>query len=295
MSKNEKKAPLKGKLKGYIKEYGLMAIILFLVTGSLIQGSLVPTGSMENTIMTGDRLIINKLAYDLTTPRYIPFTDIALPHVRLLKWGNPKKGDIVVFIFPGYRDEIKYDKIESWVKRCVAEPGDTLQVINKVVFVNGKKLPIPHYIKYESGGIKPAGVTEDDIFPKGSGYNSDNYGPIVVPKKDDVLSLSMDNIERWKTFIDREYGREAVEIKNNKIFIDGKETDNYKVKDDYYFMMGDNRDYSLDCRYWGFVPRRNVIGKPLFVYFSWNSDIPFSQPIELLKSVRLERLCKIVH
>jgi len=285
----------KDKIIGYIKEYASLIIILFFVTASFIQGSLVPTPSMENTIMTGDRLIINKMAFDITTPRYIPFTDIELPHARLLQWGNPKKGDITVFVFPGHRDEIKYDKIENWVKRCVAEPGDTLEVINKVVFVNGKQLPIPANINYMESRTKPADFVEEDIFPKGSKYNTDHYGPVVVPKKNDVINLTAENIDKWETFINREFGKDVVEITNGKIYIDGKETSQYKVTDDYYFMMGDNRDNSLDSRFWGFVPRRNVVGKPLFVYFSWNSDIPFSDFFELIKSIRLDRLCKIVN
>ena len=237
MSKKNKPFLTREKIKHYLKEYGIMALILFLVTGSLVQGSLVPTPSMETTIMTGDRLIINKLAFDLTTPRYIPFTDIALPHVRLLEWGSPKKGDITVFIFPGYREQIKYDKIESWVKRCVAEPGDTLEVINRVIFVNGKQLPIPAHINYMSHSTKPRGFVEEDIFPKGSGFNSDNYGPVVIPKKNETINLSMENIDKWETFINREFGKDAVELKNGKIFIDGAETSSYTVKDDYYFLI----------------------------------------------------------
>jgi signal peptidase I len=295
MMKKAEKRSKKEKIIGFIKEYASLALILFFVTASFIQGSLVPTPSMEASIMTGDRLMVNKAAYDLTTPRNIPFTDIELPHTRLLQWSNPKKGDIVVFIFPGNQDEIKYNKVESWVKRCVAEPGDTLQVINKVVFVNGKQLPIPANVQYANRHTKPVGVVEGDIFPKGSQYNCDNYGPVVVPKKNEVINLSADNIEKWRTFINREFEKEVVEVNGGKIYIDGKETNQYTVKDDYYFMMGDNRDNSYDCRYWGFVPRRNVVGTPMFVYFSWNSDIPFANFFELLKSIRLDRICKLIH
>ena len=295
MKKKIKKISWKEVIKSYFKEYALMAAILFLVTASIVQGSLVPTPSMERTIMTGDRLMINKLAYGLTTPRYIPFTDIELPHARLIEWGSPKKGDIVVFVFPGNRDEIKYNKIENWVKRCVAAPGDTLEVINKVVFVNGKQLPIPANINYMNSRTKPDNYVEEDMFPKGSRYNSDHYGPIVVPKKNDVIDLTVENIDKWETFINREYGKDVVDVNNGRVFIDGKESGRYTVKDDYYFMMGDNRDNSLDSRYWGFVPKRNVVGKPMFVYFSWNSDIPFSDLFELIKSIRIERLCRLVN
>ena len=277
-----------------IKDYAKMIGIVLLITSSFVQGSRVPTGSMETTIMIGDWLLTNKLAYELTTPRNIPFTNIELPHTTLLKWGDPKPGEIVVFQFPGMRDQIKDTAIENYVKRCIAVPHDTVQVINRVVYVNGKEFPRPTHIQYLKNYSLPEGYTESEIFPKGKNWNGDNYGPLVVPKKGDVIHLTLNNVEQWKTFIDREYLKDVVKVNNGKIFIDGKEATDYTVKDDYYFMMGDNRDNSLDCRYWGFVPRRNVIGKPMFVYFSWNSDIPWSDFPELISSIRLDRIGKFV-
>ncbi len=282
-------------IKTAAKEYGRLALILFIVTSSLIQGSRVPTPSMETTIMTGDFLMVNKLAYDLTTPRNIPFTDIELPFTQLIKWNNPDRGDIVVFEFPGNRDEIKNSKIDNYVKRCVAVAGDTLEVKNKIISVNGKEAPIPIHVQYARNNVLPVDFVEPEIFPKHSFWNSDNYGPIVIPKKGEIITLSISNIDEWKTFIDREYGKDVVKIENGEIFVDGKETTQYKVHDDYYFMMGDNRDNSLDSRYWGFVPRRNVIGTPMFVYWSWDSNIPFSDFFNLLASVRLDRIGKIVN
>ncbi len=282
-------------IKNISLEYGKFVLILFIVTSSFIQGSRVPTPSMETTIMTGDFLIVNKLSYDLTTPRNIPFTDIALPFTQLFKLGDPDRGDIVVFEFPGNRDEIKNSKIESYVKRCVAVSGDTLEVRNKILYVNGKEAPIPIHVQYARDYILPIDYLDTEVFPRGTKGNADHYGPIVIPKRGDFIHLSTSNIEQWKTFTDREYGKDVVEIKNNKIYVDGKETKEYKVRDDYYFMMGDNRDNSLDSRYWGFVPRRNVIGTPLFVYWSWDSNIPFSDFFNLLASVRLDRIGKFVN
>ncbi|KAF0153142.1 MAG: signal peptidase I [Ignavibacteria bacterium] len=282
-------------LKKYFVEYGRLVIILFVVTSSLIQGSRVPTPSMETTIMTGDFLLINKLAYGLTTPRSIPLTNIELPFTQLLKWCDPKSGDVVVFEFPGNRDEVENANLDNYVKRCVAEPGDTIEIKNKVLFVNGKESPIPTYIQYARNFTLPEEFDDNEVFPVGVLQNSDNYKPLVVPKKDDIIKLSAHNIEQWKTFINRDFEREAASISEGKIFVDGKETTEYKVTDDYYFMMGDNRDNSLDSRFWGFVPRRNIIGKPIFVYWSWNSNIPTVKIFELLSSVRLDRIGKIVY
>jgi signal peptidase I len=277
-----------------IKEYGKMLLIVFLITSSLIQGSRVPTGSMETTIMTGDWLMTNKLAYELNTPRNIPFTNIELPYTRLIKWADPKPYDIVVFQFPGMRDQIKDTMIQNYVKRCVAVPGDTVKIIDRVLFVNGKEFRRPPHIQYLKNNSLSEGVAEPEIFPNGKQWNGDNYGPLVVPQKGDVINLTLENLEEWRTFINREYLKDVVSVSNGKIFVDGKETNRYTVQDDYYFMMGDNRDNSLDCRYWGFVPRRNVVGMPLFVYWSWNSDIPFSDFFNLISSVRLDRIGRFV-
>lgn len=282
-------------LKKYLIEYGRLALILFVVTSSFVQGSRVPTPSMETTIMTGDFLLVNKLAYDLTTPRNIPFTNIALPFTQALKWNDPKRGDIVVFEFPGNRDEVKNAAIKNYVKRCVAIPGDTVEVRNKVLFVNGKQAPIPTHTQYVRNYTLPEGFVDSEAFPKGVSQNGDNYLPLVVPKKSDVIILSSANIEQWKTFIDREFGRDVVSVRDGKVFIDEKETSEYKVTDDYYFMMGDNRDNSLDSRYWGFVPRRNVLGKPMIAYWSWDSNISTTSVFELLASIRFNRIGKIVH
>jgi len=282
-------------LKKYIVEYGRLVLILFIITSSLIQGSRVPTPSMESTIMTGDFLIINKLAYDLTTPRNIPLTNIALPFTQLFNWSDPKRGDIVVFEFPGNRDKIKNANIDSYVKRCAAEPGDKLEIRNKVLFVNGKEAPIPANIQYARNYELTDEFADIETFPVGVIQNGDNYKQLEVPKKGDVIKLSKENIEKWKTFINRDFKRDVVSVGNDKVFIDGKEANEYVVTDDYYFLMGDNRDNSLDSRYWGFVPRRNIIGKPLFVYWSWNSNIPTANIFELLASVRLDRIGKIIH
>lgn len=282
-------------LKKYLIEYGKLALILFIVTSSLVQGSRVPTPSMETTIMTGDFLLVNKLAYGLTTPRNIPLTNIALPFAQLLKWNDPKRGDIIVFEFPGNRDEIKNANIDNYVKRCVAVAGDTLEIKNKILYVNGKQSPIPKHVQYARNYTLPENFHEGETFPKGVLQNGDNYKLLAVPKKGDVIKLTEANIEQWKTFINRDFEKEVVSFNNGKIFINGKETTEYKVTDDYYFMMGDNRDNSLDSRYWGFVPRRNIVGKPMIAYWSWDSNIPTSNIFELLASVRFERIGKLVY
>ncbi|MCB0750913.1 MAG: signal peptidase I, partial [Ignavibacteriae bacterium] len=252
-------------------------------------------GSMEQTIMVGDFLFVNKFIYGASTPRNIPFTNVVLPYFQLPAISEPKKGDIFVFEYPGNRDEIAPVDVVSYVKRCVAEPGDTLEIKNKVVYVNGKELHRPAHIQYLMPQILPKSYTRPDIFPKGSGWNKDQYGPLVMPKKGDIVKLTTENIEIYRTLINRNYKKEVVKVSNGKIYIDGNETDEYEIPQDYYFGMGDNRDDSSDSRYWGFVPREKVVGEALMIYWSWNPEIPFSNFFKLLGSTRFNRIAKIVH
>jgi len=260
-----------------------------------IETSRVPTPSMEKTILVGDFLFVNKIVYGISTPRTIPFTDIRLPYYQFPSFSEPEKKDIVVFEYPGDKDELLPGIVNNYVKRCIGEPGDTIQIIDKVVFVNGEEFYRPPNIQYLRQGTLPAGYPVRDIFPKGAEWNQDNYGPLYIPKKGDTVWVSPSNIEKWRTIIDREFGRRVVTISGDKIKIDGQLADYYVLQDDYYFMMGDNRDDSADSRYWGFVPRRNIMGEALMIYWSWNSNIPVTSFFKLLSSVRLDRIAKIVH
>ncbi len=285
----------KQKSFDFIKNLLFALVAALLIKSFLIETSRVPTGSMETTIKVGDFLFVNKFIYGSSSPRNIPFTDIALPFFTLPALKEPEKGEIVVFEYPGDRDDMHSKAITNYVKRCIAAPGDTIQIINKVVFINGIEAPIPAHIQYTNPYPRPAGVAHPYIFPKGSGWNEDNYGPYVIPKKDDIIQLTTKNIEWWRTIIDREFDKRVVKVKNGKITIDGKEVTSYKIKKDYYFMMGDNRDDSADSRFWGLVPRDLIIGEALMIYWSWNPSYSFAELFKLVGSTRINRIAKIVH
>jgi signal peptidase I len=114
----------------------------------------------------------------------------------------------------------------------------------------------------------------------------------VIPKKGDVVALSPETYSRWETFIRRE-GHTA-ELVNGAVRVDGKEAANYTVERDYVFGMGDNRDNSLDSRFWGFIPKESVIGTPLIVYWSWNPDVPIFSLADKLSTVRWVRFGTLV-
>lgn len=278
----------------FFKNLLFAAIAALIIKTFLIETSRVPTGSMETTIMVGDFLFVNKFIYGSSSPRNIPFTDIALPYFQMPALSEPEKGDIVVFEFEGERDELKSEQIMNYVKRLIAVPGDTLEIRNKVVFVNGKEARRPSHIRY-SESTQPKGVPDFQIFPKGENWNKDNYGPLVIPKQGDVINLNVSNIEKWRTIIDREHEKRVVQVNGDKVYIDGKETNSYILKKDYYFMMGDNRDESWDSRFWGFVPRDKIVGEAFLIYWSWDPSIEFSEFFKLLGSTRLNRIAKFVH
>ena len=128
-----------------------------------------------------------------------------------------------------------------------------------------------------------------DIYPLNGnkGWTRDNYGPIWIPKKGATLKLSLDNIAIYERPI-KVYEGNDLQVRNGKIYINGKQTNSYTFKMDYYWMMGDNRHNSADSRYWGFVPEDHIVGKPIFIWWSHNPDKPgFS-------GIRWERLFRLV-
>lgn len=285
----------KEKAKNFVETLLFAFIGAMLIKTFLIESSRIPTGSMESTILVGDFVLVNKVIYGSSTPRNIPFTNIALPFWTLPSIREPERKDVVVFEYPGDRDELKDQEIMSYVKRLVGLPGDTVEIRNKVVFVNGKEFWRPPHIQYLSYYPTPAGAADPDIFPVGMPWNKDNYGPLYIPKKGDVIKLSTDVVVQWRTLIDREFEREVVSVSSGKVLIDGNPVDSYTIQKDYYFMLGDNRDNSLDSRFWGFVPRDKVVGQALIIYWSWDPSIPFSDIFSLLGSVRLDRIAKLIH
>lgn len=267
-TKQDQAAPQskKEKIIAQIKEFVIVFGGFILLNNFVIASFLVPTGSMENEVMTGDFLMVNKFIYGASTPRNIMFTNIRLPWTTLPEFKDVKRGDVIVFEFPGMRDEVKPSEFTFYLKRCIAISGDTLLIRNRVVYVNGQPSPLPKNMKFNFAP-KPPGYVDERIFPPGAPFNEDNYGPIVIPKKGMVMTITPDNFHMWETFIKRD-GHSPELTGNGKVLIDGKETNRYVVDKDYLWGMGDNRDNSLDSRFWGFVPRENVVGTPMFVYFS---------------------------
>ncbi len=186
----------------------VIVIAAFVMT-FIVQAFVIPSESMENTLLIGDYLLVDKIDYangSVFSP-LLPYTKV-------------KRGDIVVFHYPVHPQQ-------HFVKRVIGVPGDRIHLRNKQVFVNGQPLTEPYTI-YES----PAINAYRDDFPT-TRYIDGNVD------------------SRWW-------------IQMRKLIEDG----DLIVPEGHYFVMGDNRDESLDSRYWGFVPRENIVGRPLVIYFS---------------------------
>jgi signal peptidase I len=137
---------------------------------------------------------------------------------------------------------------------------------------------------------EPADIFSGSLFPLGNdyGWTRDDYGPIWIPKKGVTIPINTDNLPLYEHII-RNYERNKLEVRGNRIFINDQPAQEYTFKMDYYWMMGDNRHNSADARSWGFVPEDHIVGKPIFIWLSLDKDKNF------LSAVRWDRILKKVH
>ncbi len=202
----------KSRTREYVESLLIAVFLALFVRSFVVEAFTIPSGSMEPTLLVGDYLLVNRLSYVMK----IPFTDTVL-----LNTGAPKRGDTIVFRYP-------VDHSKDFVKRVIAKEGDTVEIRNKAVYVNGSRA--------EDGNARFA---DPNVIP-GNFSERDNFGPITVPK-------------------------------------------------DSYFAMGDNRDNSLDSRFWGFVKRDELVGRAVILYFSWDG-----RSEDLLHHIRWQRIAHVI-
>jgi signal peptidase I len=395
----------------WVSSIAFAIIAATLVHTYVMQPYTIPTSSLEKTLLVGDYLFVSKFHYGARVPTTtiatpmlhdsIPTAIVSekntksylnkplLPYLRIPGFQKIKRNDIVVFNWPvdtlvHWMDPSKgtdfkpLDKKTNYVKRCVGIAGDTLEVRDGYVYINGKQniLPdraklqfynrvysekglstqkllrytdkeferkfiinftsqnqfekvmryatnnpekikdnqfiittsdegIPQWIingyrldiKEISTKIRKANITDEiaaklrkdsevdsvvkvinpkgnkgnNMFPQGTNlsWNTDNYGPIYIPKKGTTVPLNMNSIPFYERIIE-DYENNQLEVIGEHIFVNGKKSTSYTFKQDYYWMMGDNRQNSLDARSWGYVPFDHVVGKPVLIWFSIN-------------------------
>ncbi len=278
------------------------------------------------------------VALKVQNPDYYTLCEIE-PGGRAAIWANKEKyGDVI------YRP---VDRRENYVKRCVGLPGDTLQIKDNIIYIDGKPLPEPknvqynYYVQTDGRLIDDAtwdllGISSDDrmrisvtmpqeklgamslgltvkadgtvppiyqlpltaemrgkmkniswitnviqvpadevinVYPitHDYGWTRADYGPVWIPKKGMTLDLTLDALPIYERVI-KNYEGNTLDVRDGKIYINGKEATQYTFKMDYFWMMGDNRDMSADSRYWGFVPEDHIVGSPMFVIVSIDKD-----------------------
>ncbi len=344
-----------------------------LVHTYIMQPYTIPTSSLEKSLLVGDFLFVSKFHYGAR----VPMTTVAapmvhdslplmkaksylktpqLPYFRIPGFQDIKRNEIVVFNWPVdtvrfFRDHSNIhidkpiDKKSNYVKRCVGIPGDSLEIKDGYIFINGKQTVLPdrakpqyfntvtvkegfnptslitRYGSTELGGgtngiftvnltdenalnlknnpyvisvikdLTPKGNFDNKIFPHNNKYpwSVDNYGPIYIPKEGKTVELNAKSIPFYKRIIEV-YENNDLTINGNEIFINGKLATDYTFKQNYYWMMGDNRHNSEDARFWGYVPFDHVVGKPVFVWFSWDTNGQ-----GLGEKIRWERVFTTVH
>ncbi len=340
-------------------------IVATLVHTYLIQPYTIPSSSLEKSLLVGDFLFVSKINYGPRVPMTtvalpmvhdsIPFAKIKsylswpeLPYFRLPGFEKIKNNDIVVFNWPrdtlfnmyikaDKRYDKPVDKKTNYVKRCVGIAGDSLQIKNGIVFINGKELILPERAKpqysyklvldgktpidfdylfkdmnitdginYVSKQKDTIGITaltfanaermknvpgitavireirkgpEDGIFPDfqdgkpstTNNWSCDNFGPIYIPQAGKTVALNKKSLPFYKIII-TEYEENKLKIVGNDIYVNDKITTTYTFKQNYYWMMGDNRHNSLDARYFGYTPENHIVGKPVFIWMSWDTN-----------------------
>ncbi len=216
----------KSVLREYVEAIVVAMILAFAIRVFVVQAFKIPSGSMIPTLLIGDHILVSKLAYGLQWPTnckaHLSFPPVTCySSYTLIRFGQPQRGDIIVFRYPE-------DEDKDFIKRIIGLPGDTIQIRNKIVYVNGAPLDDKAYTQR----VDP-GVIDSTINPR------DNFGPVTVPE-------------------------------------------------DSYFVMGDNRDQSLDSRFWGYVRADKIRGKAFRIYWSWSGQGKWTE------WVRWERLGRAV-
>lgn len=227
----------------------------------------IPSESMENLLLPGDFILVDKFRFGLSTPVTLPFMSSQLTYYRLITWAHPRRNDVVVFSLPDKQDMPAAFHDEFLIKRIVGLPGEKIEIVDKVVRCNGLFIQPPAKALFTDNPVSKTWI-DRKIFPHGTAWNKDNYGPLLIPFAGMVLRQGDPSTAFYLSVIKQETGKDVSLTIRGELQIDGHDVQEYVFKENYYFMLGDNRDDSFDSRYWGFLPEKNIIGKPIITYFS---------------------------
>jgi signal peptidase I len=234
-------ASRKSSLRDSFESLVVTVILAVFGTTFVVQAFKIPSGSMENTLLIGDHLLVNKFAFawQFGTLRHLqPYRD-------------PERGNVLVFKFPGSGVEAQ-EPGEHFVKRVIGVPGDRIRIVHRQVFRNGQPLNEP-YVHHDY----PGQVMQGDDFPP----PSPEYLRGATPE--------------WAASIENY-------VQNGELV----------VPPGHYFVLGDNREHSWDSRFWGFVPRELVSGRPLLIY--WSFETPEQEYLQTSLSDRISQTADLL-
>ncbi|MFL6468590.1 MAG: signal peptidase I [Pyrinomonadaceae bacterium] len=273
--KNEKvqtkpAGPPKSLFREYFESLTVTLIMALFGMTFIIQAVTVPTGSMQNTILIGDYLLVNKFIFN---PGGSPLPFLPMREIQ--------RGDIIVFKYPGNKLHPEMDRAHgssatpyqmNYVKRVIGIPGDTVEFRDNQVFINGELLPEHRII----GDPPTAGDNQSALIPtEFEERKPDDKYDVYYSKR------TMEPVRNGQKLARREF----------EFAVPGKPM---KVPENSFFCMGDSRDNSEDSRYWGFVPRELVVGRAMFVYWSCDRGASNGDMLGCLTHPRLDRIGKFV-
>lgn len=266
--------PKKSTIREYFESFAVTLVMAIFGMTFILQAVTVPTGSMQNTILVGDYLLVNKFIF---TPGGGSFP--------LLPQREIERGDIIVFKYPGNKLCPDNDRAHgssaipyqvNYVKRVIGLPGETIEFRDNQVFINGKLLPEHRMIGDAPDNMSALTVSEFETRRPDELYN-------VYYSRERMDAISSGAVTQPRT--------SSNPCRGYQFGVAGKPS---VVPDNEFFVMGDSRDNSEDSRFWGFVPRDLIVGRAMFVYWSCDRGASNGDMLGCITHPRLDRIGKFV-
>lgn len=253
-----------------------LLIVLFAVQLLCFTSFKIPSDSMEPALKDGDRILVNKMTKGARLFNvFSALNNEQVAIYRMPGFGDFKRNDILVFNFPYQMnrwDSIRMDVMQYYVKRCIALPGDTLEIRGGYYKVRGCNEQLGNYDaqQYLANLQDPRkyGIVMGTFpFDKRMGWTIREFGPLPVPQKGQVVAMNRTNYLLYRQLIGWEQ-KKKLRLKGGQITLGDSVISQYRFKENYYFVSGDNMANSQDSRYWGMLPEEYIVGKATRIWYS---------------------------
>lgn len=253
-----------------------LLIVLFAVQLFCFTSFKIPSDSMEPALKDGDRILVNKMTKGARLFNvFSALNNEQVAIYRMPGFGDFKRNDILVFNFPYQMnrwDSIRMDVMQYYVKRCIALPGDTLEIRGGYYKVRGCNEQLGNYDAQQYlANLQDPGkygiVTGTFPFDKRMGWTIREFGPLPVPQKGQVVAMNRTNYLLYRQLIGWEQ-KKKLRLKGGQITLGDSVISQYRFNENYYFVSGDNMANSQDSRYWGMLPEEYIVGKATRIWYS---------------------------